>query len=74
MLDYIRVIIEFISQHEHKDLIPMFGIVKGGACLFSRAIATDPPYSQPPGIEYDVLTSLYVALPPPLFPPGAPLT
>ncbi|KAJ7825010.1 hypothetical protein B0H13DRAFT_2681038 [Mycena leptocephala] len=27
MLDYIRVLVEFISQHEYKDLIPMFGIV-----------------------------------------------
>ncbi|KAJ7870533.1 hypothetical protein B0H13DRAFT_2556234 [Mycena leptocephala] len=27
MLDYIRVLVEFISQHEYKDLILMFGIV-----------------------------------------------
>ncbi|KAJ6614433.1 glycoside hydrolase superfamily [Mycena sp. CBHHK59/15] len=27
MLDYIHVIVEFISQPEYKDLIPMFGIV-----------------------------------------------
>ncbi|KAJ7929530.1 glycoside hydrolase superfamily [Mycena leptocephala] len=27
MLDYIRVIVEFISQPQYKDLVPMFGIV-----------------------------------------------
>ncbi|KAJ6502951.1 glycoside hydrolase family 5 protein [Mycena vitilis] len=27
MLDYIRVIVEFISQPEYKDVVPMFGIV-----------------------------------------------
>ncbi|KAJ6528562.1 glycoside hydrolase superfamily [Mycena capillaripes] len=27
MLDYIRIIVEFISQPEYKDLVPMFGIV-----------------------------------------------
>ncbi|KAJ7809743.1 hypothetical protein B0H13DRAFT_2685767 [Mycena leptocephala] len=26
MLDYIRVLVEFISQHEYKDLVPIFGI------------------------------------------------
>jgi hypothetical protein len=26
MLDYIRIIVEFISQPEYKDLIPMFGM------------------------------------------------
>lgn len=27
MLNYIRIITEFISQEEYKDLIPMFGII-----------------------------------------------
>ncbi|KAJ6486593.1 hypothetical protein DFH09DRAFT_1339606 [Mycena vulgaris] len=35
MLDYIRVIVEFISQlqSQYKDLIPLIGIVNEGACL-----------------------------------------
>ncbi|KAJ7846561.1 hypothetical protein B0H14DRAFT_2771545 [Mycena olivaceomarginata] len=48
MLAYIHVIIEFMSQPEYGDLIPMFGIVNE-ACLA--------------GIGRDVLTSLYIALP-----------
>ncbi|KAF7359593.1 Glycoside hydrolase family 5 protein [Mycena venus] len=45
MLDYIRVITEFISQPEYKDLIPMFGIVNEAYL---------------PGIGRDVLTSFYL--------------
>ncbi|KAJ7870536.1 hypothetical protein B0H13DRAFT_2552614 [Mycena leptocephala] len=56
MLDYICVIVKFISQHEYKDLIPMFGIV-------NKAYL--------PGIGRYVLTSLYAALLPPLFPSAA---
>jgi hypothetical protein len=33
MLDYIRVIVEFISQPQYKDLVPMFGIVNEGGYL-----------------------------------------
>jgi hypothetical protein len=30
MLDYIRIITEFISQPEYANLIPMFGIINEG--------------------------------------------
>jgi hypothetical protein len=33
MLDYILVIVEFISQPQYKDLVPMFGIVDEGESL-----------------------------------------
>ncbi|KAF8146379.1 hypothetical protein K438DRAFT_1990743 [Mycena galopus ATCC 62051] len=33
MLDDIRVIVEFISQPEYKNLRPMFGVVNEGPCL-----------------------------------------
>ncbi|KAJ7819550.1 glycoside hydrolase superfamily, partial [Mycena olivaceomarginata] len=60
MLDYIRVIIEFSSQHEHKDMIPMFGIVNGGACPLQPRDSNRPSLQQPPGIGYDVLTSFFL--------------
>jgi hypothetical protein len=44
-LDYIRIITEFISQPEYKDVVPMFGIVN------EALIST---------IGRSVLTSLYV--------------
>ncbi|KAJ7850954.1 hypothetical protein B0H13DRAFT_2674360 [Mycena leptocephala] len=56
MLDYIRTLVEFISQHEYKDLIPIFGIVNEAYL---------------PGIGRYVLTSLYAALLPPLLPSAA---
>jgi hypothetical protein len=46
MLDYIRVIVEFISQPQYKDLVPMFGIVnEGGSLSFLLCVrwANSPP-------------------------------
>jgi hypothetical protein len=34
MLDYIRVITEFISQPEYVDVVPMFGIINEGESSF----------------------------------------
>ncbi|KAF7349164.1 putative glucan 1,3-beta-glucosidase D [Mycena venus] len=45
MLGYIRVIVEFISQSEYKDLLSMFGIVNEAYL---------------PGIERDGLTSFHL--------------
>jgi hypothetical protein len=34
LLDYIRIITEFISQPEYSDVVPMFGILNEGALPF----------------------------------------
>jgi len=47
-LDYIRIITEFISQPQYKDVVPMFGIVN------EALIGT---------IGREVMTSLYVFIP-----------
>jgi hypothetical protein len=67
MLDDIRAIVEFISQPEYKDPIPIFGIVNEGACLLQACDSNTYPLvtAYLPGIGRDVVTSLYVRRPPP---------
>jgi hypothetical protein len=65
MLDYIRIIVEFISQPEYKDLVPMFGIVDEDVLVFAyRLVADAGLIAYLPGIGRDALTSVCV----PFFP------
>lgn len=47
-LDYIRIITEFISQPEYKDVIPMFGIINEGESSAEYRSLNNPVFSSSP--------------------------